>query len=300
MKPKCSKCNSSENVVKNGFVRDQQRWRCKTCNYDFIPTKTLMTPKFEYYDLKMLAVFLLRAGVKSETIFQYVITLKNNNLKTHKVIYQWSKELSKQANNDFDFKIPARIESYNVTSFREFKSARDNFLKQFDEYSNSAYLIYLVINDTKKMSQILVFKKPKMSIFKDGIQVNLAEEISDKPIWFYFLLSFICKVNLDIRAKRIFISDDISLAENLFKNYENFLRYMYKNYFKNVTESDYSTIVNYVDENQTNSVENRTHCFIYFDSIFNEPNICLIKRRALANESGCKNSTSMNEYNYKK
>lgn len=32
---KCKKCNSSE-IVKNGFARTKQRYKCKDCNYNFI------------------------------------------------------------------------------------------------------------------------------------------------------------------------------------------------------------------------------------------------------------------------
>jgi transposase-like protein len=32
---KCKKCGSSK-TVKNGFVRNQQRWHCKECSYNFI------------------------------------------------------------------------------------------------------------------------------------------------------------------------------------------------------------------------------------------------------------------------
>jgi len=32
---KCKKCNSSY-VVKNGFVRDKQRYKCTECKYNFV------------------------------------------------------------------------------------------------------------------------------------------------------------------------------------------------------------------------------------------------------------------------
>ena len=32
---KCKKCGS-EKITKNGFVRKNQRWRCKDCGYNFI------------------------------------------------------------------------------------------------------------------------------------------------------------------------------------------------------------------------------------------------------------------------
>ena len=31
----CKNCHSSE-VTKNGFVRSKQRYRCKTCGYNFV------------------------------------------------------------------------------------------------------------------------------------------------------------------------------------------------------------------------------------------------------------------------
>ena len=41
----CKNCHSSE-VTKNGFVRSKQRYRCKTCGYNFVDPQTTIKRTF--------------------------------------------------------------------------------------------------------------------------------------------------------------------------------------------------------------------------------------------------------------
>ena len=42
--PACKNCGSQE-ITKNGFIRSKQRYRCKTCGYNFVPGDERANPQ---------------------------------------------------------------------------------------------------------------------------------------------------------------------------------------------------------------------------------------------------------------
>ena len=59
----CPKCNS-KNLVKNGFVREKQRHKCRGCSYEF----TRLTPRGKAPELKQQAITLYLHGLSMRTI----------------------------------------------------------------------------------------------------------------------------------------------------------------------------------------------------------------------------------------
>ena len=60
---KCKKCNSI-NKMKAGFVKGEQRYKCKDCGCQFVPTRHKGKPEKD----KMLAVWLYTHGLSFRTI----------------------------------------------------------------------------------------------------------------------------------------------------------------------------------------------------------------------------------------
>ena len=75
----CKKC-SSDSYVKAGFVKGEQRYKCKECGCQFVPTRTKGKPARD----KLLAVWLYAHGLSFRTIAKL---FKVN----HKVIIDWVK-----------------------------------------------------------------------------------------------------------------------------------------------------------------------------------------------------------------
>ena len=75
----CKKCDS-ENRVKAGFVKGEQRYKCKDCGCQFVPTRTRGKPARN----KLVAVWLYMHGLSFRTIAKL---FKVN----HKVIIDWVK-----------------------------------------------------------------------------------------------------------------------------------------------------------------------------------------------------------------
>ena len=64
---KCKKCNSSE-YVKAGFVKGEQRYKCKKCGCQFVPTRQKGHPEEE----KLKAVWLYTRGLSFRTIAKFL------------------------------------------------------------------------------------------------------------------------------------------------------------------------------------------------------------------------------------
>ena len=57
--PACPKCNSSK-IVKNGRVRDKQRYKCKDCNYTYTNIKKILYDKIA--DISSFFIMALRCS----------------------------------------------------------------------------------------------------------------------------------------------------------------------------------------------------------------------------------------------
>ena len=80
---KCKKCNSSA-IVKNGFVRDKQRYKCKECKYNFIEKDERIISDME--KKKALSILLYSQGKGS---FRFIAKL----LKVSKMtVLRWIKK----------------------------------------------------------------------------------------------------------------------------------------------------------------------------------------------------------------
>ncbi|MEN9216255.1 MAG: IS1 family transposase [Gloeomargarita sp. HHBFW_bins_162] len=66
MKPNCPKCNHAQ-VVKNGFIRGQQRYKCKNCHYQFTTTNL---DRGKPLWMKLEAVLLYVSGLSMNAIAQ--------------------------------------------------------------------------------------------------------------------------------------------------------------------------------------------------------------------------------------
>lgn len=62
-RPNCPKCQQ-ENPVKNGFVKGEQRWKCKACGFEF----TRLTPRGKPLTMKALAITLSVSGMSFRAI----------------------------------------------------------------------------------------------------------------------------------------------------------------------------------------------------------------------------------------
>lgn len=59
----CKKCGS-QNIIKSGFIKGQQRYKCKDCCYQFVPTRHHGRSEQE----KLTAVLLYISGLSLRTI----------------------------------------------------------------------------------------------------------------------------------------------------------------------------------------------------------------------------------------
>ena len=75
----CKKCGG-ENHVKAGFVEGEQRYKCKDCGCQFVPTRHRGKPEKD----KLLAIWLYLHGLSFRTIAKLLQV-------THKSIYDWVK-----------------------------------------------------------------------------------------------------------------------------------------------------------------------------------------------------------------
>ena len=63
----CARCRSKE-LIKNGYVKDVQRWKCKSCGFSF----TRSRPKGAPRHLKEYAVLLWKKGLSQLAIAELV------------------------------------------------------------------------------------------------------------------------------------------------------------------------------------------------------------------------------------
>ena len=63
---KCKKCDS-ENHVRAGFIKGEQRYPCKDCGCKFVPTREKGKPKH----VKLTAVWLYCHGLSFRTIAKF-------------------------------------------------------------------------------------------------------------------------------------------------------------------------------------------------------------------------------------
>lgn len=77
----CPKC-LSENVVKNGYVSDKQRFQCKKCSYQF--TRTEPRGKSSY--TKAMATILYTMGFSRASIAGFFVVSTQS-------VYQWTQNL---------------------------------------------------------------------------------------------------------------------------------------------------------------------------------------------------------------
>lgn len=77
----CPKC-SSENIVKNGYVSDKQRFQCKKCSYQFTRTE----PRGRSSYTKAMATILYTMGFSRASIAGFFIVSTQS-------VYQWTQTL---------------------------------------------------------------------------------------------------------------------------------------------------------------------------------------------------------------
>jgi len=290
--PKCPKCSSVANVIKNGHVSKNQRWRCKTCKHDFVLKKIEREPKFKYSDLKILSVFLYYVGLKPEDIFKKIVKLTKNNLTTEKVIYQWTKQISRYNKSEVDFKFKAKSQIVGVHNAKEHTQILNEFLNNFEKYVNRAYIIYFPIIDN--------MEKSKIHIFQNGIQDDSNNPFNTKPPWFILLLYMLRNCNQSAKILKLFAPNDIHLAQNLLERNNNYINYCYTNYFISVEEMTYDKLKMNAIEQQFSRVEVKSHCFLSFDTSFKDLNICIINRKSYATAGFERNSSGINNNLFKK
>jgi transposase len=75
----CKKCHS-ENQVKAGFIKGEQRYQCKDCGCKFVPTRHKGKPEKD----KILAIWLYMHGLSFRTIAKLFKV-------THKAVHDWVK-----------------------------------------------------------------------------------------------------------------------------------------------------------------------------------------------------------------
>jgi len=79
----CKRCNS-DTVVKNGLVRSTQRYRCKACNYNFIPLDKRIKENLKAK--KALALLLYGLGKGSYSMLGKIFGVNRS------LIYRWIKQ----------------------------------------------------------------------------------------------------------------------------------------------------------------------------------------------------------------
>ena len=76
---KCKKC-SGDNHFKAGFVDGEQRYKCKKCGHQFIPTRQ----RGRSENTKLIAVWLYVSGLSYRRIAKFFNV-------THRAVYEWVK-----------------------------------------------------------------------------------------------------------------------------------------------------------------------------------------------------------------
>lgn len=269
-KPNCPKCKSSDNVVRNGFASSKkQLWRCKACKCGFFQKKTQRKPKFEYFDLKILCVFLYFVGVKVEDIFSHVVQTPDNKMVSEQVIYHWLKRFD-------DFKTKSKIKvKYEIMIANSNDEVQPIFMKFYNLFQNypiQSYLIHLGLNDRTR-------EGASIDIMTNSKEAPVCLTVNQTPFWFKLLLfAFMLNDNYEIMLRRIFNlqnADYISQLKQLFENDKNVLDYKYKKYFQKIKKNEHLEMEG-TFRGKSKSVR---HIFISFDALFNNLNLCIVERR---------------------
>ena len=74
---RCKKCNG-ENHVKAGFVKGEQRYKCKNCGCQFVPTRQ----KGKSEKDKLTAVWMYAHGFSLRTVAKFFHV-------SHRAVYEW-------------------------------------------------------------------------------------------------------------------------------------------------------------------------------------------------------------------
>ena len=83
----CKRCQS-ETLSRNGIVRKKQRWRCQSCQYNFVAGDERSTwRENKYQRQKALSVLLVCMGLSYRAAGQVVGVVRNT-------IYQWFKSFA--------------------------------------------------------------------------------------------------------------------------------------------------------------------------------------------------------------
>ncbi len=102
----CKRCGDSSAVVKNGKVRNQQRYYCKSCEYNFVPEDKRQNRGYSE-EVKALAVMLY--GTMKCSYGMIARLLKTSR----RTVYMWVK----QAGNELPE--PALLEKIEAIEFDE-------------------------------------------------------------------------------------------------------------------------------------------------------------------------------------
>lgn len=215
----------------------------------------MRTPKFKYYDLKLLAVFLLYAGFTVEDIFKNLISVVSDNVNTSKVVYQWSKQFQKIAPEQSIKDLNYRCKVNRAKNFKEYLSLKDEFIELFEKNTNEAHLIYFKID--------IMTSHARAYMASNGMQ----SEYQIKPDLLLKLLFPILGCNSEEIFSRLFDGNYLSLSkQNIdLSAFGDSASYSYTNYLSKLEEVTYSDI-KYHEASDAFYITNKAlYCFIIFD-----------------------------------
>ena len=118
----CKKC-SHDKISKNGIIRNQQRYKCKSCNHNFVigDRRTIKDPKLEIK--KSLSVILYSLGKSS---FGFLGKLFNVNRST---TYRWIRNVAEDIEEPVISSSIKEIEFDEMWHFINSKKTKSGSLK---------------------------------------------------------------------------------------------------------------------------------------------------------------------------
>jgi transposase-like protein len=119
----CKKCGS-KHIVKAGKVRDNQRYKCTSCGYQFQPNRS----KGKADSTKKIAVFLYQCGLSMRTIAKIVKT------DVH-AVYRWIRKFTEE-----NYKKPKQKPEVVIVELDEIW----HFIKDMKTYSGFGRLIIAI------------------------------------------------------------------------------------------------------------------------------------------------------------
>ena len=268
--PNCPKCNSAENVVKNGYARGKRRWRCKNCRYDFISdiNKITRSSHFKYTDLRLLSVFLYLMGVKPECILEYIIKPIKPELSSEKIVYQWA---AKVIDGRVGTKVNSKVKIVKIADFRYIESKCKDIVKTFLNNNARSYMVYISLNEAN----------PIICIATNGIrQIN---EITELPFWFR-LLQQVLFSGIHVRDSYTIFKANMPTATEEPCSSQNSRNYNYIRYCKYEQEIVYIKIEQEILRKRQSRREVGTNILICFDSNFKAPDIYIIDKTLYTNK----------------